>query len=196
MAANPKDPPRHYYSLEEYFALEQAGDARYEYWDGDIVCMSGGSRAHSLISSNIVYRLRQRLEGGPWLAFTGALPVKTPSLLPYRYPDATVACGDRKYESIRGVDALINPTLIVEVQSPTTAQHDRKEKLTAYQTISSFKEYLLIAQEAPHVGHCVRQPNSLLTLEDITELTGVLTLESVACELSLREIYEGVVFTI
>ena len=53
MATNPKDVPQHYYTLEEYFALEDASDARFEYWDGDVVCMSGGSRAHGMISSNV-----------------------------------------------------------------------------------------------------------------------------------------------
>ena len=53
MASNPKDAPRHYYSLSEYFALEQASDARFEYWDGDLVCVSGGSRAYYLICSNV-----------------------------------------------------------------------------------------------------------------------------------------------
>jgi Uma2 family endonuclease len=114
MAANPKE-PRHYYSLDEYFALERAGDARYEYRDGDIFCMSGGSRAHVQIASNVFFRLRQRLEGGPCRVFTGDLAVKTPSLPPYRYPDVTAGCGQLKFEHIRGVDALVNPVLIVAV---------------------------------------------------------------------------------
>jgi Uma2 family endonuclease len=195
MVANPKG-PRHFYSLDEYFALEHAGDARYEYWDGDIVCMSGGSQAHGRIISNVNYRLRQKLDGGPCLAFTGDVAVKTPSLLPYRYPDATVACGELKFENFRGVDALINPVLIVEVMSPTTADHDRKEKFTAYQAISSFREYLLIAQDEPEVVHYVRQPDGRWVREDARGLDAVLRLESVSCELSSREMYEGVAFSI
>jgi Uma2 family endonuclease len=194
MVANPKDPPRHFYSLEEYFALEHAGDARYEYWNGDIVCMSGGSRAHSRISRNAVYRMSQRLEGGPCVAFTADLPVKTPSLLPYRYPDVTVGCGDLEYQNIRGVDALINPVLIVEVMSPTTARHDQEDKFAAYQVIASFREYLLITQDAPHVSHCVRQSDGRWVREDSSQLEAVLRLESIGCELPLREIYEGVSF--
>ena len=63
MVANPKDVPRPYYSLDEYFAIERASDARYEYWDGDIVGMSGGTEAHARISVNAVFRLKQKLEG-------------------------------------------------------------------------------------------------------------------------------------
>ena len=151
MIANPSDPVRHFYSLDEYFALEHAGDARYEYWDGDIFCMSGGSKAHGRIASNILYRLRTKLEGGPCVAYTGDTAVKTPSLLPYRYTDVTVGCGELRFENIRRVDALLNPILIVEVLSPSTDKRDREDKFTAYRAISSFEEYLLIAQDTPRV---------------------------------------------
>jgi Uma2 family endonuclease len=167
MAANPSDSPRHYYSVDEYFALEHAGDARYEYWDGDIVCMSGGRKAHGRIAGNIFFRLRQKITGKPCEAFTADLAIKTPTLLPYRYPDGSVVCGDLKVENMRGVDAIVNPTLIVEVLSPTTAQHDREEKFAAYQAIPGFEEYLLIAQDTPHVSHYVRQSDGRWVREDI-----------------------------
>src|SRR5438132_14249221 len=93
MATNRKDMPQHYFTLEEYFALEEASEARWEYWDGELVCMSGGSRKHIIISSNVFFRLQLQLGDGPCRAFTADLPVKTPTLPPYRYPDATVACG-------------------------------------------------------------------------------------------------------
>ena len=192
MAADPNDPPRHFYSLDEYFALEHAGDARYEYWHGDIVCMSGGTEAHGRIASNVHYRLRRNLESGPCLAFTGDAAVKTPTLLPYRYPDVSVACGDLKFETIRGVDALINPVLIVEVLSPTTALHDREDKFTAYKAIASFKEYLLIAQDALHVSHHVRQADGRWVRDDVTDGNATLALECVGSDLRLAEIYEAV----
>jgi len=69
MVANPKDIPRPYYSLDEYFALEHASDARYEYWDGEIVCMSGGLEAHYRISFSVPFHLRRKLAGGPCQAF-------------------------------------------------------------------------------------------------------------------------------
>ena len=65
MAAKPCDPPRHFYSQDEYFALEHTGDARYEYWEGDVVCMSGGSLAHVTIATNMVQALGRRFGPGP-----------------------------------------------------------------------------------------------------------------------------------
>ena len=193
MAANPEH-PRHFFSLDEYFALEQAGDARYEYWDGDVVCMSGGSRQHGQIASNVLYRLRQRLEGGACRAFTGDVAVKTPSLSPYRYPDVTVACGQLQFENIRGVDALINPVLIVEVLSPSTASHDRENKFTAYKAIPTFKDYILVSQDAPRITHHTQGPDGTWTSAEATGPESILRLSSISCELPLSEIYEQVTF--
>src|SRR5262249_46790429 len=144
---------------------------------------------------NVFYRLRQKLEGGPCRAFTSEQPVKTPTLLPYRYPDVVVACDELRFESMRHIDALLNPVLIVEVLSPSSELRDREGKFTAYQALPSFKEYLLIAQDAVHVTHYVRQQDGRWTREDVTDLNGAVRLESVGCTLTLREIYEDVTFS-
>jgi Uma2 family endonuclease len=193
MAAKPEDSQRHYYSLDEYFALEGASHARYEYWDGDIVCMSGGSKEHGAIAGNVFYRLRQKLEGGSCRALTADTAVKTPSLPPYRYPDVSVGCGDLIFESIRGVDALVNPILIVEVLSPATARHDQEDKFVAYKAIPGFKEYLLVAQDSPHVKRYFREGDSFWSSEELSSLETV-RLVSVGCEWPLAWVYESVTF--
>jgi Uma2 family endonuclease len=192
MAAKPDDRPRHFYSLDEYFALEHASDARFEYWDGDIVCMTGGSLAHGRIAGNIYHRLRLKLDGGPCLAFNAETPIKTPSLLPYRYPDVSVVCGEPEIENMRGIEALLNPVLVVEVLSPGTERLDRGDKFTAYKVVSTLREYLLVAQDAPRVTRYARQPDGSWTHEDVAGLDAVLILACVGCSLPLREIYEGV----
>jgi Uma2 family endonuclease len=194
MVANLKDIRPPFYRLEEYYALDQASDARYEYWDGDIVCMSGGGKAHYQISDNSFYRLRQKLSGGPCRAFAAGLPVKTPTVKPYRYPDATVVCGEPQFENIGGIDVLTNPVLIVKVLSPTTEALDREDKFNAYQAIPTFAEYLLLAQKTPHVTHYARQSDGKWTREDVTDLDATLTLDSIGCTVSLAELYEDVDF--
>jgi Uma2 family endonuclease len=196
MATNPKDVPRHYYSLDEYFALEHAGDARYEYWDGDIVCMSGGTRAHGIISFNAVFYLGLGLRDKPCRTFTADTAILTPTIPPYRYPDASVACGELQYRNVKGIDALTNPILIVEVLSPSTAARDQDAKFAAYQAIASFREYLLISQDEPRVTHYWRQPSGPWQREDIVNLDGTVILKSIDCELRVRDIYEGVTFLV
>ncbi|HLG15410.1 MAG TPA: Uma2 family endonuclease [Blastocatellia bacterium] len=195
MATDRKDVPQHFYSLDEYFALEHAGHVRYEYWNGEIVCMSGGSLAHGTLCSNVHFRLRQRLDGGRCRAFTSEMPVKTHTLLPYRYPDITVVCGEMIVEKMRGIDALVNPVLIVEVLSPTSEDRDRQDKFTAYQAIPGFREYLLVAQDKLHVTHYARQLDGKWNREDVTEMDAGLTLSSIACTLPMSEIYEDVTFS-
>jgi Uma2 family endonuclease len=195
MAANPKDQPKHYFTLEEYLALENVRDARYEYWDGDIVCLSGGSQRHYRISANIHYRLRQRLEGSRYVAFTAQAPVRTPGMPPYRYPDASVTYRQPKFENVRGTDALVNPIVIVEVMSPATEERDTVEKFAAYKSIPGFEEYLLVAQDGPRVVHYRRQADGFWVRQpEISTLDGEITLSSVECTLSVASIYSGVTF--
>ncbi len=196
MSANPKDVPQHYYSLEEYFALEDASAARFEYWDGDILCMSGGSRAHATISSNVVILLGNSLRGGRCRAYTGDLAVYTPTLLPYRYPDASAACGEPEFKHIKGHDALVNPVVVVEVLSPSTGALDEGSKFAAYQAIPTLRDYLLVAQDEPRVTHHTRLESGEWERRDITGLEASLELESIGCALKLRDIYDGVAFPV
>jgi Uma2 family endonuclease len=195
MATNPKDMPRHYYSLDEYFALEQASDARFEYWDGDILCMSGGSRAHYRISSNVHFALAIGVRGGPCQAFTGDAAIWTPTLPPYRYPDASAACGELEYKNMKGLDALVNPTVVVEVTSPSTVGLDEGPKFVAYQAIPTLRDYLLVSQDEPRVTHYTRLDDGRAwERRDITDMDASVELESVGCAMKMRDIYDGLTF--
>ncbi|MBX7224350.1 MAG: Uma2 family endonuclease [Blastocatellia bacterium] len=186
--------PKHYYTLEEYAALEGVGHARYEYWAGDIVCMSGGSEAHGRISGNVHAELHAQLKKRSCTAFNGEIPIKTPTLPPYRYPDTSVACGTPGFEKILGIDVLTNPVLVVEVLSPHTEAADRGEKFEAYKTLESMQEYVLVAQTAPLLTHYVKQENGIWKRFDTADLTATLKLEAIGCTLTLEDIYAGVEF--
>jgi Uma2 family endonuclease len=193
VAVNPKNLPRHYYTIEEYFALEHAGDARFEYWDGEVVCMSGGSRRHYAISDNLHIHLARLVEGRNCRAYSGGVPLHTPSLPPYRYPDASVVCGEPVFTNINGVDVLTNPILIVEVLSPGTEHLDKELKRAAYQKISSVVEYLIVSQDAPHVTQYLRQAGSW-TRKDAGDMAAIIELPSIGSLMPVGRIYEGVAF--
>ncbi len=194
MVASLKDLPRPHYRLEEYFALERAGQARYEYWNGYVLCMSGGSRQHATICSNVHFRLSQQLEKKACRTYTGEMQIKTPDLPPYRYPDVSVVCGKPVFEKMEGFDVLTNPILVVEVLSPGTAHLDRQEKREAYQALPSVMEYLIISQDAPHVTQYLRQPDGKWLRNDAGDLTAIIKLPSIGCTLPLREVYDDVEF--
>ena len=182
---------QHFYTLEEYFALEKVGDARYEYWDGEIFCMSGGSKEHYRLSGNIYYLLRRAVEKKGCETFNEGSPIKTPKLPPYRYPDASVVCGESLFEKDHGIDALVNPLLIVEVLSPTTETADKEDKRIAYQAIESLEEYLLIAQDKVEVTRYARR-GDLWFRDILTDLSASLELSSLSHTITLAELYRGV----
>ena len=193
MAANLQNLPPHHYTLEEYFALERVGEARYEYWDGEFVCMSGGSRRHYLICENLRTRLAEILKGRGCQALSGGVPIMTPALPPYRYPDASVVCGELRFEQVNGIDILTNPILVIEVLSPGTEQLDKGTKRDAYQQLPSLHEYLIVTQDAPHVTQYLRR-DQRWERKDFSDLGAFLELPSIDSRLPIGEIYEGVTF--
>ena len=190
MVANPK----RRYTLEEYFELERNSEERFEFWNGEVFCMSGGSRAHELIIRNLLVSLTLKLRGRNCEAFTSNTRIKVPSAPPYRYPDLTASCDTAEFEKIGGIDALTNPVLIIEVLSSSTESYDRGEKFAHYKSIPSFGEYLLIAQYRPFVTQFIKHDERTWLQREYNDLDAEFILSSLVCELSLREIYENVEF--
>src|SRR5436190_7512669 len=157
--------PKQRYTIEEYIELDKNSEERFEYFDGEVFAMAGASPNHVRISRNVCNKLTQKLEGRDCEAFPGDLRIKVPADLPYRYPDVSAACGEQIYEPIQGVEMLVNPILLVKVLSTSTASYDLDAKFTAYQSIESFREYLLIAQDRAHVIRYVRQAQGWLRTE-------------------------------
>lgn len=182
------------YSLEEYLALERGSDVKYEYWDGEIFAMSGGTLWHDVVTANTYNALHDELKAKPCRALTGNMQIKTPKALPYRYADGSVVCGKPEVERFHGNDLLLNPVLLYEVLSPSTEAYDRGDKFTVYKSIASLREYLLIAQHRPHVAQYIRQEDGSWLQREFNELADVVKLTSVECDLSLQEIYEHVIF--
>jgi len=181
------------FTLDEYFALERASERRFEYRDGEIVCMSGGSRQHAAITRNVVHHLVRKL-GRECQAFGSDLAICPPAGLPYRYPDASVVCGEPRFRPINGLDALENPVLIVEVLSPSSADYDRGTKFEEYKSIPGFAEYLLVAQDRPHLARRRQQPDGSWNETVFASLDATVRLDTIGVELELSELYEGVSF--
>jgi len=186
--------PKRKYTLEEYLELDRNSESRLEYWDGEIFDMSGVSPEHDQIESNIHFHLRSKIRGKKCRIFLANTRIKVPSLPPYRYGDSSGLCGHPEYEDIGGVQALVNPALIIEVLSASTEAYDRGDKFTHYKSIPSLVEYLLIAQHRPHVSHFVKQDDGSWNLREYNDLSTSFRLTSLDCQLSLEEIYEDFSF--
>jgi Uma2 family endonuclease len=183
------------YTLEEYFELERKSEERFEFWNGEVFCMSGVSPEHDQIESNLNFHLRAKLSGRSCRVFLANMRIKVPGAPPYRYADVSALCSEVEFEEIGGIRAVINPTLIIEVLSSSTEGYDRGDKFTHYQSISSFCEYLLIAQHRPHITHLLKQANGSWIYNEYNDLADVVKLTSMNCELAMSEVYENVSFS-
>lgn len=187
--------PQRRYTLDEYLALERESDTRYEFWQGEIFAMSGGTLHHDRIMGNIFDLLRAQLRGQGCEVFTSNMQINVPAAPPYRYADGSVVCGKVEVERFNSNDLLLNPVLLWEVLSPSTEAYDRGDKFTYYKSIPSFREYVLIAQHRPHMTHYVKQPDDSWTYEEVNTLNDTLFLPSIGCTLALSAVYRDVEFS-
>ena len=106
--------PKHDYTLEEYFEIERNSEEKYEYFDGNIWSMAGASPEHERIVVNIGGHLRELFRGRGCSVFGSNLKVKVPAYSPYRYPDLSVYCGKGIYETMDGLQVLMNPQMLIK----------------------------------------------------------------------------------
>ena len=185
--------PKPLLTPQEYLTRERRAETKSEYLRGEVFAMSGASRAHNLIATNAAAELRQQLRDRPCEVYVGDMRVKVSPTGLYTYPDVTVVCGEPEFED-EEVDTLLNPKVLVEVLSPSTADYDRGGKFTHYRRLPSLHEYVLISQDRPLVEHYVRQGPDEWLLTERSSLEDILVLPSLPCRLPLSEIYFKVRF--
>ncbi len=143
-----------YMTVEQYLALDESSDAKYEYLDGYVfllrppssayddqaVDMAGGSVAHAALCARMASLLDQALIDGSCMVYTSDARMKLADRQ-YLYPDLTVACGEQ------AGTMLTSPVVVIEVLSPTTEKRDRGAKFKTYKALPSVQEYVLIGSE-------------------------------------------------
>lgn len=180
-------------TVAEYLELEVKNEIKYEFHNGEIYAMSGGTLNHAIISGNLFTSVKSGLKNNNsnCNTFNSDARVHIPELNVYVYPDTSVVCGD--IEQSEEGHAICNPILIVEVLSKGTASYDRGDKFHKYQNIPSLEEYVLIQQENKIIDIYYRQPKS--DLWRITRFEGEETtvrFESIDLEIEMSSIYDGV----
>lgn len=179
-------------TLEEYLEFDANAEGRYEYFDGEVFEMGGGSPEHSLLGNRMGRLLGNKLEPKGCSVYNSEALIKVPTMPPYRYGDVSALCGKAEYENFGNQRLLVNPILIVEVLSDSTEKFDKGDKFKAYKSIPSFTEYLLISQDKRFITLYTKY-NEKFWFQSEYEAGETLKLESLDIELSVNEIYEGII---
>ena len=178
---------------EEYLATERKALTKSEYRNGQIHAMPGASRKHNLITAHIVGELYIQLRDRSCEVYPSDMRVKVSAAGFYTYPDVIVVCDEPRFDDTH-FDTLLNPTVLIEVLSPSTAAYDRGDKFAAYQKLDSLCEYVLISQNSVCIEHYLRQGQEW-ELTEFRSLSDVFPLTSIGCQLSLRAIYAKIKFS-
>lgn len=182
--------PQTYFTPEEYLAFERQAKTKHEYLNGQIYVRAGANPKHNQITFNATGEIGRQIKGRNCRGYSADQKVRTDPKNLFSYPDVTIVCGEPKFHDTQK-DVVLNPTVVIEVLSPSTEAYDRGEKFTHYRTISSLTDYILIAQDRPYVEHFTRQKGKRPWLYNVeTELTGSLWIDSIKCELKLADIYD------
>lgn len=186
--------PEPFYSLEDWLAVErEALETRSEYVDGEVFAMTGASEAHNLIVTNLAGELSQAFKGKPCRVYANDMKILIRETNEGRYPDLVALCGEREFLDDR-TDILLNPALIVEVLSQSTANYDRGEKFASYRRLPSLRQYLLVSQYELQAELYSRQSDHRWLVQYFDQPEDRISLESLGCELRLAEIYDKVEF--
>jgi Uma2 family endonuclease len=174
----------------EYLARERTASTKSEYVNGRVYAMAGASRVHNVIVGNTFAELRAQLRGRGCEAYVSDMRVKVGPTGLYTYPDVAALCDEPRFEDDH-FDTLLNPSLIIEVLSPSTESYDRGEKFAHYRRLETLNDYVLISQGTSRVEHYRREGDHWMFTE-VDDLQAELAIASLGCVLKLREIYDRV----
>jgi Uma2 family endonuclease len=178
--------PYPYFTVDEYFAFEETADTRHEYLDGQLYALAGASARHNRIVKNLIRHIDDPAEAqGCELSFSEMKLQVTDRL--YYYPDLMVSCDSEDDHPL----FRRNPCLVVEILSPSTEAHDRREKLFAYRQIESLQAYVMVWQDKMRVQRHYRTASGEWANAEVSG-TGLVPVPCPDLTLTLDDIYRGV----
>ncbi len=181
------------YTIEEYLEMENAATEKHEYYEGEIFAMSGAKLPHNTVTRNLLVNLGIKLKGKACQPFGSDQRVHIEKNTLFTYPDISIVCGpvvtlnDDQYN-------VLNPTVIIEVLSPSTKTYDRGDKFKLYRDIPTLKEYILVDSGSYSVEDFYVNEQGNWELNEYKSFDETLSLNSIGVSLALSDIYDGVVF--
>ncbi len=185
--------PKTFLTEEQYLEIERKAEYKSEYFAGEMFAMAGAKEGHNLLVTNLVREISEQVRNRPCRVYSNDMRVRIPSTGLYTYPDVIAVCGEPKFRDEQR-DTLLNPSLVVEVLSPSTEAYDRGRKFEHYRSVGSVTEYLLVSSDRIQVDLYTRQADGRFLLTSASDLAETLELQSVGCRVTLSALYEKVEF--
>jgi Uma2 family endonuclease len=179
------------YTINEYLDLEINSNERHEYIQGEIIKMTGGTPNHNKIALNLASALNFALKKQPFQVFVADQRLWIPDYEIYTYPDIMIIKDDLQFQEGRK-DTLINAYIIIEVLSKSTRSYDKDEKFSAYRSLESFCEYLLIDQYRLQIEHYSKTNENQWLFREYKTEQNVISFDKINFEISLIDIYDKV----
>ena len=183
------------YSLEEYLRREEHTIDKHEFYNGQILKMANSKFYHNLIIHNITRVIGNILLDSSYFVLGDSQKVYIEAENAAVYPDAIVIC--EKPEFYKGLESMIvNPLVVIEILSKSTAKYDQTDKFSLYKMLPSFKEYVLIDSRKPAVETRFQVEKDLWRFTNYTEFTSLINLQSIGISISIEDIYKKVEFPV
>ena len=179
--------PRGKLTAAEYLEFERAADVRHEFFDGELFAMSGASRKHILIVSNLARLIGNAIVERPCELYLTEMRVRVEENGLYTYPDLSIV-GAKPVFQDGHFDTLQNPEVLMEILSPSTEGYDRGRKFELYRALPSLREYLMLAQDRVFAEHFTRLPDGTWNLREL-HAGDRIVLPSAGCDFALKEAY-------
>ena len=180
-----------YYTAEEYLAFERDALERHEYYKGEIRAVPGGSLKHNMIEDNIRGDIGSYIRGTCCRSLGINCRIHIPQNTLYTYPDILIVCGEPQFADDQ-FDTLLNPSVLIEILSPSTGNYDRGAKFNLCREIETLKEYLLIDSAGIHVVHYTRNEDGTWTLWESKKVEDSFQIATIGLQLALSDLYAGV----
>ncbi len=177
------------YTQEEYLELERAAEYKSEYYRGEIFAMSGASRYHNRITENLSGEIYIALKGKSCQSFSRDMRVHIPENTLYTYPDLLIVCGKPEFLDNQ-TDTLLNPSVIIEVLSPSTEGYDQGKKFHLYRSLRMLTEYVLIDSQEVRAEVYRKGTNGVWILaSEADDLEGSIEIGHIGLTLKMSDIY-------
>lgn len=179
------------FTIQEYLKMENAAIEKHEYYKGEIFAMSGPKVPHNIIAGNLFGILFNRLKGKSCKPLNSDQRIHIPSNTLFTYPDISIICGE--IITLNNDDwNVLNPTVIIEILSPSTKNYDRGEKFQLYRAIPTLKEYILVDSESIHVEVFRLNETNHWELEEYNSVSESVSVKAIGEILLLSEVYDSV----